>query len=74
MTAAAPATGSLRPTLIVGIGGFSRRALLELRCRFLDRFGELNKLPLLRFLYIDPDAEALRLSVRGSPEVACKRR
>ena len=25
----------------------------SLRCRFLDRFGDLNKLPLLRFLYID---------------------
>jgi serine/threonine protein kinase len=73
MTVAQPDTGALRPTVIVGIGGFGRRALLELRCRFLDRFGDLNKLPLLRFLYVDCDAEALLASVRGTPEVALSR-
>ena len=31
---------------------------MELRCRFLDRFGDLNKLPLLHFLYLDTDKEA----------------
>jgi hypothetical protein len=71
LTQAAPQTGSLRPTLVIGVGGFSRRALMELRCRFLDRFGDLNKLPLLHFLYIDPDPEAIRLAVRGAPELTC---
>ena len=47
-----------------------RARLLELRCRFLDRFGDLDKLPLLRFLYIDTDAEAVKAAMRGSPEVA----
>ena len=32
--------------------------LLELRCRFLDRFGDLEKLPLLSFLYLDTDADS----------------
>ena len=41
-----------------------------MRCRFLDRFGDLNKLPLLRFLYLDCDADAVKAAVRGSPEVA----
>ena len=43
MTVARPQTGSLRPTLVIGVGSFGRRALLELRCRFLDRFGDLDK-------------------------------
>src|SRR5207247_3213980 len=31
MTIPAPETGCLRPTLIIGVGGFGRKALLELR-------------------------------------------
>ncbi len=70
LTVAQPQTGALRPTLVVGVGATGRRALLELRCRFLDRFGDLSKLPLLRFLYLDCDPEAVKASVRGSAEVA----
>src|SRR5438105_1317142 len=44
MTLHQPQTGTLRPTVIVGIGGFGRRTLMELRCRFLDRFGDLAKI------------------------------
>ena len=33
-------------------------ASMELRCRFLDRFGDLSKLPLLRFILLDPDQAA----------------
>jgi hypothetical protein len=65
-----PQTGTLRPTIILGVGSFGRRAMMELRCRFLDRFGDLAKVPLLRFLYIDPDAEAVRGAVRPSSDVA----
>ncbi len=72
MTVAQPATGALRPTLLIGLGGFGRRALLELRCRFLDRFGDLEKTPLVRFLYIDVDGEAVKAATHGSPEVALK--
>src|SRR5207245_9827212 len=36
VTIAQPDTGALRPTLIIGVGAFGRKALLELRCRFLD--------------------------------------
>jgi len=71
MTMQQPTTGALRPTLIIGLGNFGRRAVLELRCRFLDRFGELNKIPLVQFLYVDSDREAIRNAERGSPEVAC---
>jgi hypothetical protein len=73
VTIAQPTSGALRPTLIIGLGSVGRKALLELRCRFLDRFGDLNKLPVLRFLCLDPDPEALRVGVQGAPEVAFTR-
>ncbi len=72
MTVAQPQTGALRPTLVIGVGTFGRRALQELRCRFLDRFGDLEKAPLLRFLYLDSDAEAVKAATRGAPEVALR--
>ena len=43
---------------------------MELRCRLLDRFGDLGKVPLFRFLYIDADADAARASLRGSAGLA----
>jgi eukaryotic-like serine/threonine-protein kinase len=70
LTAALPQTGILRPTLVIGLGSLGRRALTELRCRLLDRFGDLAKLPLLRYLYIDTDREALVQAQRGASEVA----
>jgi hypothetical protein len=73
LTVAQPQTGSLRPTLIIGVGAFGKQALIELRCRFLDRLGDLSKIPLLRFLCVDPDIEAINKAVRGAPEVAFTR-
>ena len=52
----------------IGLGNVGRRALLELRCRFLDRFGDLGKIPLLRFLYIDTDPQDVKTAVRGADE------
>jgi eukaryotic-like serine/threonine-protein kinase len=73
ITVAQPSTGALRPTLIIGLGSFGRKALLELRCRFLDRFGDLSKVPILKFLCIDVDPEAVNLAIRGAPELALTR-
>jgi hypothetical protein len=70
ITMAQPQTGALRPTVLIGVGSFGRRALLEMRCRFLDRFGDLSKVPLIRFLYVDSDPEAVRSATRGAPDVA----
>jgi serine/threonine protein kinase len=70
MTVAQPQTGALRPTVVLGVGGHGRRALMELRCRLIDRFGDLDKVPLIRFLYIDTDPEAVKAAQRGAPEVA----
>jgi serine/threonine protein kinase len=71
-TIAQPQTGSLRPTIVIGIGSFGRRALQELRCRFLDRFGDLDKVPLVRFLYLDTDGDAVKMATRGTPEIALR--
>lgn len=73
VTVPQPDTGALRPTLIIGLGKFGRKAILELRCRLMDRFGDLGKLPLVRFLAIDPDPDALTQAVRGAPQVALTR-
>jgi serine/threonine protein kinase len=70
ITIAQPQTGSLRPTLLLGVGGAGRRALSELRCRLIDRFGDLDKVPMFRFLYIDTDPEAIKAAQRGAPELA----
>jgi hypothetical protein len=73
LTIAQPNTGALRPTVLIGVGGFGRQALQELRCRFVDRFGDLEKVPLLRFLYVDTDPEAVARGGRGPAEVAFSR-
>lgn len=73
LTIPAPSTGALRPTLIIGIGAFGRKAILELRCRFLDRFGDLSRVPVVRFLCADTDPEAIRSASRGAPDVALSR-
>jgi serine/threonine protein kinase len=70
VTVVKPSTGALRPTVVIGVGGYGRRALTELRCRFLDRFGDLGKIPLVRFLYIDTDLDAIKAAGRGAAEVA----
>jgi hypothetical protein len=73
VTVAAPDTGALRPTLIIGLGSYGRKAMLELRCRLMDRFGSLDKLSLVRFLAVDPDPEAVNQAVKGAPQVALTR-
>jgi serine/threonine protein kinase len=60
ITVAQPETGTLRPTIVLGLGGFGHRALLELRCRFMDRFGDLAKIPMIRFLAVDPDPAVMK--------------
>jgi serine/threonine protein kinase len=69
ITMSLPQSGSLRPTVILGLGAFGRRAIQEVRCRIMDRLGDLAKLPMLRLLYVDPDADALRAAVRNHREM-----
>jgi serine/threonine protein kinase len=55
-----PDEGVLRPAVVIGIGSFGRRALQQIRCRLLDRVGELNQAPCWRFLLIDCEPDAGR--------------
>src|SRR5262249_24136125 len=73
ITVAQPQTGSLRPTLVLGLGAFGRQALIELRCRFPHRFGDLSMIPRVRLVGVDPDLESVQKALRGASEVAFSR-
>jgi hypothetical protein len=62
--------GILRPTVFIGLGSFGRQALLAIRCRLLDRFGDLSHMPAVRFLYLDSDPDAVQKATAGTSDVA----
>jgi serine/threonine protein kinase len=62
--------GVLRPTILIGIGSFGRRALQEVRCRLTDRVGDVAQVPTFRFLYVDCDPEAVTKAISAPPDVA----
>jgi serine/threonine protein kinase len=62
--------GVLRPSLMVGIGSFGRRALQEIRRRLTDRLGDASQLPAVRFLYVDCDPEAAQKALSAPAEAA----
>ncbi|HUR54639.1 MAG TPA: protein kinase, partial [Gemmataceae bacterium] len=51
--------GILRPTILIGVGSFGRRSLQEIRCRLTDRLGDVAQVPIIRFLYVDCDPDAI---------------
>lgn len=69
-TATSVSRGVLRPTIFVGIGSFGLRALTDIRCRLLDRFGDLSQIPAYRYLLLDSDPATLEAAAQGSPDVA----
>ncbi len=62
--------GVLRPAILIGVGSFGRRALQQVRCRLLDRVGQLSHVPCLRFIYLDPDPDATDKALSASPDIA----
>ena len=62
--------GVLRPTILIGIGSFGRRALQEIRCRLTDRVGDVVQVPCFRFLYVDCDPDAVAKAISAPPDVA----
>ena len=56
--------GVLRPAIIIGIGSFGEQALEQIRCRLLDRVGDLKHTPSFRFLYVttEPRSKERNLS------------
>ncbi|MGL6095485.1 MAG: serine/threonine protein kinase, partial [Fimbriiglobus sp.] len=65
-----PEEGILRPAIFLGIGSFGRRALQQVRCRLLDRLGELSQVPCYRFVYVDCDPEAQAKAAGGPADAA----
>ena len=51
--------GVLRPAILIGVGSFGRRALQQIRCRLLDRVGDLQQVPSFRYVYIDIDQDTV---------------
>jgi serine/threonine protein kinase len=65
-----PEEGVLRPAVLIGVGSFGRRALQQVRCRLLDRIGELAQVPCFRFVYLDADPDTLKRAASGPPDAA----
>ncbi len=70
VTAPHKEVGVLRPTILIGIGSFGRRSLQELKCRLIDRVGDISQVPIFRFLYVDCDPDALTKAVSAPQDVA----
>jgi hypothetical protein len=62
--------GILRPTILLGIGSFGRRALQEIRCRLTDRVGDVTQVPCFRFLYVDCDPDAITKAINAPSDAA----
>ncbi|MCZ2343093.1 MAG: protein kinase, partial [Bacteroidales bacterium] len=65
-----PEEGVLRPAILIGVGSFGRRALQQIRCRLLDRVGDLSQVPCFRFLYVDADPETTAKAMTGPADAA----
>jgi len=59
--------GSLRPTLILGLGDAGRRVVSRFRRTIGDQFGTQEKLPAVRTLYLDTDADGLAAAAADLP-------
>lgn len=70
VTALQKEAGILRPTVLIGVGSFGRRALQEVRCRLIDRLGDMSLVPTFRFLYVDCDPDAVNKATSAPPDVA----
>lgn len=60
-------SGSLSPTLVIGIGQVGLRVLQRLRFEHTEKYGPPEMTPLLRSLYIDTDPDSLDEALRGRP-------
>lgn len=60
-------SGSLFPTLVIGLGQVGLTVLQQLRETLHTRVAPLKDLGQIRFLHIDTDSEVMRTATRGSP-------
>lgn len=64
--------GSLFPALMVGVGQVGLSVLRKFRRLIRERFGGLEALPTIRFLYIDTDPEAVAAATQGPEALAAR--
>src|SRR5439155_25736330 len=62
--------GVLVPAVVIGLGGIGRVVLQGLRRAIAERFGPPERLPHLRLLYVDTDADAVRAALEGTSGAA----
>lgn len=61
-----PAEGRLRgisKSIIIGVGGTGHKILLDVRKRLIEKYGGLERIPIVSFLQIDTDAASLDSNV-----------
>jgi len=52
----------VKRTICIGLGGTGKNVLMQLRRLIIDRYGDLNELPLVSFVHIDTDKSASQSS------------
>ncbi|MBU0700941.1 tubulin-like doman-containing protein [bacterium] len=45
----------LSPTVLIGLGGTGKEVLLRLRKKFFEKYGSLDKFPIVSYVFIDTD-------------------
>lgn len=60
-------SGSLQPTLVIGLGASGLQVLQRFRADLRDRFGNPDAIPVVRTLYIDTDPMAVELATMEKP-------
>ncbi len=63
---------SVKPTIIIGIGGSGGDVLLRIRKRFYEKYGPLHEFPIVSYIWIDTDAtdKAIPNSAAISEQIA----
>lgn len=56
---------SVNRTLCVGLGGTGRDVLMRVRRLIIDRYGSLDKFPIVSFLHIDTDVQGSQITDLG---------
>ena len=59
--------GTLRPTVIIGLGGLGQRILRRVRKTLIDQFGNPDACPLVRSVYVDTDPADLDAATAPLP-------
>src|SRR4051812_49058689 len=50
-------------SIIIGVGGTGYKILLDVRKRLIEKYGSLERIPIVSFLQIDTDAATLERNV-----------